>query len=145
MCTKKSKTKGVTLAELLIALFILAVVISPIFGMFMWSSQASIKAYKISIASVVAEMRMEELVGTVIEPGTDEFPDKGFKVRIVVKNLVFDDLDDGLKDALDNDSNIISPYAGFLKMVTVTVHDNDGTVLCTQRNIINTATNGFVS
>jgi len=145
MRTKRSKTKGVTLAELLIAISILAVVIGPVSGMFMWSSQASTKAYKTSIASVIAEMRMEELVGTDIAPGTDEFIDNGFKVNIVVKNLEFDDLDDDLKLALDNDSTIIIPYVGFLRMVTVTVHDYDGVVLCTQRNIINTATNGFVS
>jgi len=135
----------VTLAELLIAIFILAVVIGPVSGMFMWGSQASIKAYKLSIASVVAEMRMEELVGTDIHPGTYEFTDKGFKVNIIVKNLEFDDLDDDLRLALDNDSTTISPYTGFLKMVTVTVHDYDGAVICTQRNIINTATNGFDS
>ena len=130
--------------ELLIAICILTALIGPVFGMFMWGAQASINAYKMSIASVVAEMRMEELVGTEIYPGTAEFIDKGFKVVINVKNLEFSDLDDDLRKALDNDSSSISPYTGFLRMVTVTVKDNNGAVLCTQRNIINTATNGFV-
>jgi len=135
-----------TLAELLIAISILAAVLGPVSGMFMWSSQASIKAYKTSIASVVAEMRMEELVGTVIVPGTDvPVEDKGFIVDIDKKKMKFDDLDDDLKTALGANSSIISTYEEFLIMVTVTVSDNDGTVLCTQRNIINTATNGFVS
>jgi len=150
MRTKRSKTKGVTLAELLVAVFILSVVIAPVLGMFMWSSQTSIKAYKISIASVIAEMRMEELVGTKIDPGTDEFIDNGFKVKILVENLKFDDLDDGFTASLNSGSLAditasIAEYAGFLRMVTVTVYDHDDTVLCTQRNIINTATNGFVS
>ena len=145
MRIKRSKTKGVTLAELLVAVFILAAVIAPVSGMFTWSSQASIKAYKSSIASVVAEMRMEELVGTEVHPGTYGFMDNGFRVEISVNDLVFDDLDVNLKNALKNDNSIISPYAGFLKMVIVTVYDNDDTVLSTHRNIINTATNGFVS
>jgi len=145
MRIKKSKTKGVTLAELLIAIFILAAVIGPVMGMFMWSQQASIRAYQISIASVVAEMRMEELVGTEIHPGSATFPDKGFIVDILVENLDFEHLDDNLKFVLDNDSAIVSPFSGFLKMVTVTVRDSSGAVLCTQQNIINTATNGFVS
>ena len=145
MRTKRSKTKGVTLAELLIAIFILAAVIGPVMGMFMWSQHASIRAYQISIASVVAEMRMEELVGTEIHPGTYESSDKGFKVNISINDLEFDDLDDDLKLALKNKSDIISPFTDFLKMVTVTVYDSDGAVLCTQRNIINTATFGFVS
>ena len=145
MRIKRSKTKGVTLAELLIAIFILAAVIGPVMGMFMWSQQASIRAYQISIASVVAEMRMEELVGTEIIPGTASFEDKGFTVDIDIKNLEFGDLDDDLQLALNNDSTIVDPFLGFLKMVTVTVRDSSGAVLCTQRNIINTATNGFVS
>ena len=145
MRTKRSKTKGVTLAELLVAIFILAAVLGPVLGMFMWSQQASIRAYKISIASVVAEMHMEELVGTEIIPGTATIPDKGFEVVILVENLVFDHLDEDLQTALNDDINIDSLIAaGFLKMVTVTVKDSDGAVMCTQQNIINTATNGFV-
>jgi len=159
MRNKRSKTKGVSLAELLIAISVLAATLGPIMGMFMWSSQASIKAYKVSIASVVAEMRMEELVGTelltedmvgmvVINPGPNpriyERSDKGFRVKIEIYDLDINDLDDDLKTALGGDSSIIpSRFSKFLKMVTITVSDNDGAVLCTQRNIINTAINGF--
>ena len=145
MRLKKTKTKGVTLAELLVALFLLAAVIGPVMGMFVWSTQTSIKAYKLSIAAVVAQMRMEELVGEETIVGGD-FTDKGFNVKIDVNNNVaLSDLDADLQTALGG-SDVVSQYASFLKMVTVTVYDNDGTtVLCTQKNIINTATNGFVN
>jgi len=147
MRVKRSKTKGVTLAELLIAVAILAIVVAPVMGMFVWSAHASINAFKISIASVVAEMRMEELVGTEIHAGVAEFTDKGFIVNIIVNDLEFAHLNDDLKAALDeliNKETMVSSYNGFLKMVTVTVSDDDRSVLCTQSNIINTATHGFV-
>jgi len=154
MRIKRSKTKGVTLAELLIAVSILIVVIGPVLGMFMWSSQASIKAYKISIAAVVAEMRMEELVGAEFPPARTKFEDKGFTVIITYENMKLEHLDEDLRHALDKEGTTmpISQFADFLKMVTVTVYDNDydndtnkGTVLCIQRNVINIAPNGFFS
>ena len=49
--------------ELLIALAVLAVTIMPIMGLFVMAAQNEAKARQLTIATVTAQMRMEELVG----------------------------------------------------------------------------------
>lgn len=129
MPRKLKKQAGMTLLEVLIALALLSVIVAPVLGMFVTGTRLTTASYKLTSASVTAQMRMEELVGLDKdelsgELGTREYYN-GFEVEAERTETGF-----GFENLIE---------------VTVTVYDSDGTsVLATQTNILNVALGGVV-
>ncbi|MCL2816471.1 MAG: prepilin-type N-terminal cleavage/methylation domain-containing protein [Oscillospiraceae bacterium] len=125
----KSKKSGVTLTELIIAMAIFAMVTAPIIGMFTYSTRLSASAYKMTMASIIAQMKMEELIGLTDAELTAELT-----IERKEEGIFFYEIAEG------------SP-TGFPKLreITVKVYDSKtgGNLLQIFTNIINTADGGF--
>ena len=120
---QKLKKSGVTLTELIIAMAILAVVTAPIIGMFMYSTRLTAASYKLTMSSVIAQMKMEELIGEETLENVPRTPEGNFWYEISVQPTDFKNLWN----------------------VTVNVYESQtgGSPLQSFTNIINTAEGGF--
>lgn len=88
MSSNKQKS-GFSLLELLVAISLLMVITVPILGMFVTSTRIASASYKTTIASLTAQMRVEELVGLTrdeldgkISSGDDVETNYGFWVTV---------------------------------------------------------------
>jgi prepilin-type N-terminal cleavage/methylation domain-containing protein len=120
-----SKAAGFTLAEVLIAVAVLAVAATAVISLFLAGTKLDAAGTKHAIAQAAAQLRMEALVGQTAVDGGQGTAD-GFPVDVTVN----------------------ANYMGFpgLAHVTVTVYDADGvSVLYTLENVLNVIPGGIPS
>ena len=124
------RRSGVSLLELLLAVGILLIAIAPIFGLYTASLRANALAHRVTIATLTAQLRIEEFVGlTAGEVAAEDESGwfNGFYVRVAV-------------------ADVYSMPA--LREVTVYVYESEepgASQLVSQSNIINVMPGGFYS
>jgi len=131
----KLKRSGVTLTELIIAMAIFAMVTVPIISMFTYSTRLSAAAYKMTMASIIAQMKMEELIGLDDDELTAE-------VTRTAAKLSVDDDNHAFYYRITNGSS--TGFPNLREMIVIVYEGNTDNVLQEFTNIINTAPNGGV-
>jgi type II secretory pathway pseudopilin PulG len=150
---QKKSTAGVTLLELILAVTILLIVFVPITSMFVTSSTEGARARKLTIATFIAQQKIEELVGLNwaeligldwdeknINTTTAEVLSNPALSRLNVNDEnFFVDIEVSERSA----HSVGDMDLPLLITVKVTIKDYDGTtVLISQENILNVVDGG---
>jgi prepilin-type N-terminal cleavage/methylation domain-containing protein len=165
MSLRKKSKAGVTLIELLMAIVILVIAVIPITSVYVTSLREAAHARRLTIATFVAQQKIEEMVGLSWEQIVNyKWESNGaagltWQVKNPVPNVMPADdallLDNGATPIIEDnfDVNIkiylkeltadaAAPQPLLIRM-SVTVNELNGNGLCVQENILNVVGGGI--
>jgi prepilin-type N-terminal cleavage/methylation domain-containing protein len=141
------KTAGFTLAEVLIALAILALTTGAVIFLFFTGTRLDAAGYKLTIAQATAQLRMEELVGRT-EPELADFLNDEYTpaAGVLTRNETGQNFNFRVTLALDLDYAVNGVSYPNLAHALIRVFDaDDATELYRLENVLNVVSGGFLS